>query len=133
MGYTGAYRLYVMVFGAVVVPLSCTNIKEQALFQVEYEHIFALCFSLATVHFLHLNIMAVSCVCVCVSSVLRNNSTKKYNFKIPGSSVCMKILNASRPSEHPPLRGENVKTFIRWDHRQQRQNLFMTFKRFPRC
>ncbi|CAN0378008.1 unnamed protein product [Ascophyllum nodosum] len=34
LGYTGAYRLYVMVFGAVVVPLSCTNIKEQALFQI---------------------------------------------------------------------------------------------------
>ena len=29
-----------------------------------------------------------------------------------------KILNASRPSEHPPVRGENVKTF-RWDHRLQ--------------
>ena len=27
-----------------------------------------------------------------------------------------KNLNASRPSEHPPVRGENVKTF-RWDHR----------------
>ena len=25
-------------------------------------------------------------------------------------------LNASRPSEHPPVRGENVKTFG-WDHR----------------
>ncbi|CAN0377975.1 unnamed protein product [Ascophyllum nodosum] len=34
LGYTGAYRLYVMVFGAVVVPLLCTNIKEQALFQI---------------------------------------------------------------------------------------------------
>ena len=28
--------------------------------------------------------------------------------------------NASRPSEHPPVRGENVKTF-RWDHRLQIQ------------
>ena len=27
-------------------------------------------------------------------------------------------LNASRPSEHPPVRGENVKTFG-WDHRLQ--------------
>ena len=27
-------------------------------------------------------------------------------------------MNASRPSEHPPVRGENVKTF-RWDHRLQ--------------
>ena len=27
-----------------------------------------------------------------------------------------KNLNASRPSEHPPVRGGNVKTFFRWDH-----------------
>ena len=40
-------------------------------------------------------------------------------------------LNASRPSEHPPVRGENVKTF-RWDHRLQIQNLFMAVKRVPR-
>ena len=31
-------------------------------------------------------------------------------------------LNAPRPSEHPPVRGKNVKTF-RWDHRLQRQTL----------
>ena len=41
-----------------------------------------------------------------------------------------KNQNASRPSEHPPVRGKNVKTF-RWDHRLQRQNLFMTFNRDP--
>ena len=35
---------------------------------------------------------------------------------------------ASRPSEHPPVRGKNVKTF-RWDLRLQIQNLFMVFKR----
>ena len=35
-------------------------------------------------------------------------------------------LNASRPSEHPPVRGENVKMF-RWDHSLQRQNLSMAF------
>ena len=35
-----------------------------------------------------------------------------------------KILNSSRPSELPPVRGENVKTFRR-DHSLQRQNLFM--------
>ena len=29
---------------------------------------------------------------------------------------------ASRPSEHPPVRGKNVKSF-RWNHRLQRQNL----------
>ena len=34
-----------------------------------------------------------------------------------GSLFCSKKnLNASRPSEHPPVRGGNVKTF-RWDHR----------------
>ena len=27
-------------------------------------------------------------------------------------------MNPSRPSEHPPVRGENAKTF-RWDHRLQ--------------
>ena len=37
-------------------------------------------------------------------------------------------LNEYRPSEHPPVRGKTVKTF-RWDHRLQRQNLFMGFKR----
>ena len=39
--------------------------------------------------------------------------------------------NAPRPSEHPPVREENVKTF-RWDQRLQIQNLFMAFKRVPR-
>ena len=39
-----------------------------------------------------------------------------------------KNLNASRPSEHHPVRGGNVKMF-RWDHRlQKKQNLFMAFK-----
>ena len=37
-----------------------------------------------------------------------------------------KNLNASRPPEHPLVRGENVKMF-RWDHRLQRQNIFMAF------
>ena len=41
-----------------------------------------------------------------------------------------KNLNACRPSEHPRVRGENVKAF-RWEHRLQRQNLFMAFKRVP--
>ena len=31
-------------------------------------------------------------------------------------SSLYKNLNAARPSEHPPVRGGNVKTF-RWDHR----------------
>ena len=41
-----------------------------------------------------------------------------------------KNLSASRPSEHPPVRGGNIKTF-KWDHRLQRPNLFMAFKRVP--
>ena len=41
-------------------------------------------------------------------------------------------LNAFRPSEHPPVRGKNVKT-LRWNHRLQRPNLFMAIKRVPRC
>ena len=36
-----------------------------------------------------------------------------------------------RPSEHP-TQGENVKT-LRWDHRLQRQNIFMAFKRVLLC
>ena len=48
------------------------------------------------------------------------------------AKYCLKKnQNAPRPSEHPPVRGENVKTF-RWDHRLQIQNLFMAFKRVPR-
>ena len=53
----------------------------------------------------------------------------KLFIKLP---YCLKKnLNASRPSEHPQVRGENVKTF-RWDHRLQIQNLFTAFKRVPR-
>ena len=36
-----------------------------------------------------------------------------------------KNQNAFRPSEHPSVRGKNVKTFSRWDHRLQIQ--FLTF------
>ena len=42
-------------------------------------------------------------------------------------SCLMKILNAFRPSEHPPVRGGNDKTF-RWDQRLQRQNLLIEFR-----
>ena len=42
-----------------------------------------------------------------------------------------KNLKAFRPSGHPPVRGENVKTF-RWDHRLQIQNFFMVIKRVLR-
>ena len=48
-----------------------------------------------------------------------------------GIHCLKKNLNASRPSEHPSVGGGNVKTF-RWDHRLQRQNFFMAFKRVPR-
>ena len=37
------------------------------------------------------------------------------------TSCLKKKLNASRPSEHPPVRGKSVKTF-RLDHRLQRHN-----------
>ena len=47
-----------------------------------------------------------------------------------GPPFLKKNLDASRHSEHPPVRGENVKTF-RWDHRLQRPSLFMAF-RVPR-
>ena len=46
-------------------------------------------------------------------------------------SILKKNQNASRLSEHPPVRGKNVKTF-RWDHRVQIQDLFVAFKRVPR-
>ena len=35
---------------------------------------------------------------------------------LSGQTCFKENLNASGPSEHPPIRGENVKTF-RWDHR----------------
>ena len=66
--------------------------------------------------------------CVRIQSINKKNvhflrfTTSPYFLK--------KNLNASKPSEHPPVRGENVKTF-RWDHRLQIQNLFMAFKRAP--
>ena len=66
----------------------------------------------------------------------RHANTDKNPYRVYGTLkqvICLKKnLNASRPSEHPPVRGKNVKTF-RWDHiRLQRQNLFMAFKRVPR-
>ena len=39
-------------------------------------------------------------------------------------------MNASGPAEHPPVRGENIKTF-RWYHRLQIQNLFVAFNGAP--
>ena len=62
----------------------------------------------------------------------REKRTKKSlvpQYCVDGIGV-KKNLNASRPSEHPPVSGENVKTF-RWEHRLQRQNLFMAFRRVP--
>ena len=47
------------------------------------------------------------------------------------TGILKKNLNAPRPSEHPPVREENVEMF-RWDSRLQIQNLFMVFKRVPR-
>ena len=53
-------------------------------------------------------------------------------FKYRCRLFCLKEnQNAPRLSEHPPVRGKNVKTF-RWDHRLQIiQNLSMAFKRLP--
>ena len=51
--------------------------------------------------------------------------------KFKTGAFLKKILNTPRPSEHPPVRWQNVKMF-RWDHRLQIQNLFMVFKRVPR-
>ena len=42
---------------------------------------------------------------------------------LSGQTCFKKNLKASRPSEHPQIRGGDVKTF-RWDHRLQIQNLF---------
>ena len=41
----------------------------------------------------------------------------------PDGSCLKKNLNASGPSEHPSVRGKKM-----WDHRLQKQNLFMAFK-----
>ena len=54
-----------------------------------------------------------------------------YGWGAPQIYCLKKNMTASRPSEHPPVRGENVKTF-RWDHRLQIQNLFVAFERVPR-
>lgn len=37
LGDMGAYRMYVVLFGLVVVPLSTLDIKEQAVFQVSVD------------------------------------------------------------------------------------------------
>ena len=57
--------------------------------------------------------------------------TSTLETKQVGSTLFKENQNAPRPSEHPPVRGGNVKTF-RWDQRLQIQNLFMAFKRVPR-
>ena len=62
-----------------------------------------------------------------------NRAIEKLNLTKFGTTCggsLKKNLNVSRPSEHPPVRGENVKTF-RWDHGLQRQNLLMAFDRVP--
>ena len=51
-----------------------------------------------------------------------NKKTTKTGEDIDSSSSLKKNLNASRLSEHPPVRGKNVKTF-RWDYRLQIQHL----------
>ena len=63
-------------------------------------------------------------------SLVRSTKAICYQGDISGTFQ-KKNMNASRPCEHPQVRGENVKTF-RWDHRLQIQNIFMAFKRVPR-
>ena len=46
------------------------------------------------------------------------------------STVSKKNLHASRPSEHPPVWGGNVKTF-RWDHRLQYKTSSWHLNGFP--
>ena len=63
----------------------------------------------------------------------KNVKTFRWHHRLQSQNLfglLQKSLNASRPSEHPPVRGENGKTF-RWDHRLQIQNLFMALKRVP--
>ena len=62
---------------------------------------------------------------------LNDSTVSKPTSGLLDSLSYLQNLNASRPSEHPPVRGKNVKTFT-WDHRLQRQNPFMAFKRVPR-
>ena len=81
-----------------------------------------------------------------IQNNIRKKTKKKVYVKVMGkNTVCIitvthfimtiqclrKNLNASRHSEHNPVKGGNVKTF-RWDHRVQIQNLFMAFNRVPR-
>ena len=62
---------------------------------------------------------------------LKKNQDASSLKTLSGQTCFKENLNASRPSEHPPVKGENVKT-LRWDHRLQRQNILMTFNRVPR-
>ena len=48
----------------------------------------------------------------------QSSTTRGFGLNLKDEYCVKKNLNASRPSEHPPVRGENVKTF-RWDHRLQ--------------
>ena len=66
-----------------------------------------------------------------IGQVLKDQQLNNMVESTPSGYFLEKNLNAPRPSEHPPVRGENVKTF-RWDNTLQRQNLFMAFKRVPR-
>ena len=66
---------------------------------------------------------------VLYNCLIKQSEAEDGNDERVGGMV-FKNLNASKPSEHPPVRGENVKTF-RWDHRLQIQILFVAFKRVP--
>ena len=64
------------------------------------------------------------------ADVLNHARPEPRRLKIQDNYCLKKNQNAPRPSEHPPVRGKNIKT-LRWDHRLQIQNLFMAFKRVP--
>ena len=63
------------------------------------------------------------------NSRCQTDSTKRVTYDFYKTYMQCADLNASRPPEHPPVMGKNVKPF-RWDHKLQIQNLFiMAFKR----
>ena len=59
-------------------------------------------------YFIFQDVVGVFCLCVCVCVCV---CVFFFYFVFCSQRVFKKNLNAPRPSEHPPVRGENVKTF----------------------
>ena len=81
-----------------------------------------------------LDVWTIACLSAMLSGVMGACMAMCGVVCVNGASVCVvfveKNLNASRHCEHPPARGGgDVKTF-RWDHRLQKQNLFVSPTRF---